>query len=227
MSRPSLKNLYRELSVENLYATFPRVCCKAPPFRSGGQGGPSRARRHQTITQQKTPRTSNSNFANTARFSSAQGEGPPARRHPPPQLGSPPLHIPRLSPPHPRTTRLPVHQHPAPAVVASHTPTSLPSSTQPGTRPTLVRSTSPGHRVQRACYGRPQRGPGHALVNGHPWPASARVDLVPAVPRIVDVTIDVDRHSSRAGDVDGLGRALLRAAGPRTAHPALPSPTRG
>src|SRR5215831_15899366 len=78
----------------------------------------------------------------------------------------------------------------------------------------------------RARHGLPQRAPGHPRVNGHPGPGPPRVDLLPAVPRIVDVAVDVDRHSRRPGDVDGLGRALLRAQPARVqrAAPGRPRP---
>src|SRR5580658_5915286 len=87
----------------------------------------------------------------------------------------------------------------------------------------------PAGRIQhygRPGHGLPQRGPGHCLVDGHARPASPRVDLLPAVSGVVDVAVDVDRYPGRAGDIDGLGRPLLRAqpAREQRALPGRPRP---
>ena len=63
-------------------------------------------------------------------------------------------------------------------------------------------------------------------MNRHAWPGSSRADLVPAVPGVIGIAVDVDRHSGRAGDVDGFGGAFLRAQPAREdgALPRLPRP---
>ena len=58
-------------------------------------------------------------------------------------------------------------------------------------------------------------------VNRHAGPGSSRVDLFPAVLGVVGVAVDIDRHSGRAGDVDGLGGALLGTQ-PAREYGALP-----
>ena len=79
----------------------------------------------------------------------------------------------------------------------------------------------PGHRL-------PQRGPGHSLVNGHPGPASPRVDLLPAY------SGHRRRRRRRRSARPPRGRCRSPrprpspgSAGRRTARPARPIPTRG
>src|SRR5262249_29243103 len=52
------------------------------------------------------------------------------------------------------------------------------------------------------AHGRPEHGPRHSPVNSSPGPIPPRADLFPAVPRIVGVAVNVDRHPGRASDVD-------------------------
>src|SRR6266699_2369720 len=61
--------------------------------------------------------------------------------------------------------------------------------------------------------------------NRHAGPGSSRADLLPAVLGVIGVAVDVDRYSGRAGDVDGLGGALLGTQ-PAREHGAIPGSRR-
>ena len=58
----------------------------------------------------------------------------------------------------------------------------------------------------------------------HARQGPARADLFPGVAGVVDVAVDVDRDSRRAGDIDGLGGSLLGAQPPANTAPAPAEP---